>query len=76
MNAWWWVPICLAAWCVVAVAMALCIGPVLRRASQIRESLDRQLMEPSDEDAPYTFEAEPDRTTSPIAMRPGPSGTS
>jgi hypothetical protein len=51
VNAWWWVPIVLAAWCVVAVAMALCIGPVLRRASQARESLDRQLMEPSDADA-------------------------
>ena len=55
MNAWWWVPIGLAAWCVVAVVMALCIGPVLRRASQARESLDRQLMEVSDGDDPYTL---------------------
>jgi hypothetical protein len=70
VNAWWWVPIGLGAWCVVAVAVALCIGPVLRRASQARESLDRQLMEPSDEDAPYTFEAESDRSALPITMRP------
>jgi hypothetical protein len=76
VNAWWWVPIGLAAWCVVAVAMALCIGPVLRRASQTRESLDRQLMELPDGDAPYTFEAEIDRTVSPITMRPGSSRAS
>jgi hypothetical protein len=56
MNAWWWVPIGLAAWCLVAVVLALCIGPVLRRASQARESLDRQLMEISGEDDdPYTL---------------------
>ena len=55
MNAWWWVPIGLAAWCLVAVVLALCIGPVLRRASQTRESLDRQLMEiPGEHDDPYT----------------------
>ena len=45
VNAWWWGPIGLAAWCLVAVVMALCIGRVLRRATQVRESLDRQLME-------------------------------
>ena len=56
MNAWWWVPIGLAAWCLVAVVLALCIGPVLRRASQARESLDRQLMEiPGEDDDPYTL---------------------
>jgi hypothetical protein len=56
MNAWWWVPIGLAAWCLVAVVLALCIGPVLRRASPARESLDRQLMEISGEDDdPYTL---------------------
>ena len=55
MNAWWWVPIGLAAWCLVAVVMALCIGRVLRRASQVRESLGRQLTEQSDEDDPYTL---------------------
>jgi len=36
-------PVGLAAWCLVAVVVALCIGRVLRRASQVRESLDRQL---------------------------------
>ena len=55
MNPWWWVPIGLAAWCLVAVVMALCIGRVLRRASQAGESLDRQLMELSDRDDPYTL---------------------
>ena len=45
MNAWWWVPIGLAAWCLVGVVMALCIGRVLRRATQARESLDRRLMD-------------------------------
>ena len=28
VNAWWWVPIGLAAWFLVAVVMALCIGAV------------------------------------------------
>ena len=55
MNAWWWVPIGLAAWCLVAVVMALGIGRVLGRASQVRESLDRQVMELSDGDDPYTL---------------------
>ena len=55
MNAWWWVPIGLAAWCLVSVVMALSIGRVLRRASQVRDSLDRQLMEQSDGDDPYTL---------------------
>jgi len=48
-------PVGLAAWCLVAVVVALCIGRVLRRASQVRESLDRQLMEQSDGDDPYTL---------------------
>ena len=55
MNAWWWVPIGLAAWCLAAVVMALGLGRVLGRASQVRESLDRQLMEQSDEDDTYTL---------------------
>ena len=66
VNAWWWVPIGLAAWCLVAVVLALCIGPVLRRASQARESLDRQLMEIPAEDDPYTLKR--NSTTSPSRM--------
>jgi hypothetical protein len=66
VNAWWWVPIGLAAWCLVAVVMALCIGRVLRRASQVRESLDRQVMELSDGDDPYTLKR--NSTTSPSRM--------
>ena len=63
MNAWWWVPIGLAAWCLVAVVMALCIGRVLGRASQVRESLDQQVTELSDGDDPYTLKR--NSTTSP-----------
>jgi hypothetical protein len=67
VNAWWWVPIGLAAWCLVAIVLALCIGPVLRRASQARESLDRQLMEiPGEDDDPYTLKR--NSTTSPSRM--------
>ena len=48
MDVWWWVPIGLAAWCLASVAIALCIGPVLRCGSQIRESLDQQFAETPD----------------------------
>ena len=40
VNAWWWVPIGLAAWFLVAVVMALGIGAALRHAAQARESLE------------------------------------
>ena len=55
VNAWWWVPIGLAAWFLVAVVMALCIGAALRRASQARESLDRQVTDKSDGTDPHTL---------------------
>jgi hypothetical protein len=42
MNAWWWVPIGLAAWSGASLAVGLWLGPVLRRASQAREALDAQ----------------------------------
>ncbi|MGH3419812.1 MAG: hypothetical protein ACRDOD_09510 [Streptosporangiaceae bacterium] len=45
MDVWWWVPIDLAAWCRASVVIALCIGPVLRRSAQVRESLDQQFAE-------------------------------
>jgi hypothetical protein len=44
----WWVPIVLAAWFLVAIAAALCIGPVLRRSSEAREALDQQLRDMPD----------------------------
>jgi hypothetical protein len=44
----WWVLIGLAAWFGVAVVIGLCIGPVLRRCSQVRESIDQQWDEISD----------------------------
>jgi hypothetical protein len=49
MDPWWWVPISLAAWFLVALAIALCLGPVLKRSSQAREALDQESEEPSDE---------------------------
>ena len=42
MNSWWWVAVGLVAWCGVAVVIGLCIGPVLKRSSRVRESLDQQ----------------------------------
>ena len=39
----WWVLIGLAAWFLVAVVIGLCIGRVLRRCSQVRESTDQKL---------------------------------
>ena len=49
MDPWWWVPIGLAAWFLVALAVALLLGPVLRHSSQARETMDEQLGEMSDE---------------------------
>jgi hypothetical protein len=63
VNAWWWVPIGLAAWFLIAVVTALGIGAVLRRASQARESLDRQVTEISGGTDPYTLKR--NSTTSP-----------
>jgi hypothetical protein len=47
VNSWWWVPIGLAAWILVAVVLGLCIGSVLRHSSEVRESLDQQAREKS-----------------------------
>ena len=38
MNPWWWVPIGLAAWFLVAIVAALLIGPVLRRSAHSAHS--------------------------------------
>ena len=45
MSSWWWVPIGLAAWFLVSLAVALCVGPVLRRSAEAREALERQWAE-------------------------------
>ncbi len=45
MDPWWWVPIGLVGWFLLALAIAVCLGPVLRRASRAREALDQQLGE-------------------------------
>ncbi len=52
MNPWWWVPIGLAAWFLVAIVASLLIGPVLRHSSQARESLSREPEETSDDGKP------------------------
>lgn len=45
MNSWWWVPIGLAAWFLVSLAVGLCLGPVLKRSAEVREALESQLAE-------------------------------
>jgi hypothetical protein len=44
VNPWWWVPIGLAAWFLVAIGIGILIGPVLRRSSQSREALDQEFL--------------------------------
>jgi hypothetical protein len=39
VNPWWWVPIGLAAWFLVAIVAALLIGPFLKRSARIQDSL-------------------------------------
>jgi hypothetical protein len=52
MDPWWWVPIGLAAWFLVAVATALCLGPVLRRSSQAREASGQHVEVPDERREP------------------------
>ena len=40
MDAWWWIPIGLAAWFAVSVAVGLWLGPFLRSCSRARQALD------------------------------------
>ena len=40
MSAWWWLPIGLAAWFVLSVAVALVVGPILKSCSETRANLD------------------------------------
>jgi hypothetical protein len=48
MDAWWWIPISLAAWFSVAAAAALLLGRFLSICSQARESLDQHVAEVPD----------------------------
>ena len=41
MDARWWIPIGLAGWFALSVAVGLWLGPVLRGCSQAREALDQ-----------------------------------
>jgi hypothetical protein len=52
VNPWWWVPIGLAAWFLVAIVAALLIGPVLKHSTRIRDSLSREPEETSGERKP------------------------
>jgi hypothetical protein len=42
VDPWWWVPIGLAAWFLVAIVAALIIGPILRGSSRARESYSQE----------------------------------
>jgi hypothetical protein len=46
VNAWWWVPIGLAAWLGVSLVVGLWLGPAFKRSSQAREALDPHTEEP------------------------------
>jgi len=50
VNPWWWVPIGLAAWLLVASPAILLIGPVLKRSARIRDSLRPEPEWTSDEE--------------------------
>jgi hypothetical protein len=52
VNPWWWVPIGLAAWFLVAIGVGMLIGPVLRRSSRARESPDQELLDSELEEMP------------------------
>jgi hypothetical protein len=39
VDAWWWVPIGLVAWLVLAAAAGLWLGPVFKQCSQAWEAL-------------------------------------
>jgi hypothetical protein len=52
VNPWWWVPIGLAAWFLVAIVASLLIGPVLRRSSQTWQTLSQVSEETSDDGKP------------------------
>lgn len=46
MNSWWWVPIGLAAWFLVAIVASLLIGSVLGHSSRIREFPSQEPADP------------------------------
>jgi hypothetical protein len=45
VDAWWWIPIGLAAWFAVSVAVGLRLGSFLRSCSQAWETLDEPTAE-------------------------------
>ena len=42
MSAWWWVPVGLAAWLGVSLAVGLFLGRFFRHAAQARDAQDAQ----------------------------------
>ena len=43
----WLIPVCIAAWFLVAILVGLCVGPVLGRCSQAREAAAQPWMRAS-----------------------------
>jgi hypothetical protein len=41
VNWWWWIPVGLAAWLLVGLAVGLGLGPVLRRSSEVGQQLTK-----------------------------------
>ena len=52
VNPWWWLPIGLAAWFLIALLVGLCLGPVLRRTSEAWEAPEHQLTKSDDHRQP------------------------
>jgi hypothetical protein len=48
VSVWWWVAIGLGAWFLVSVAVALFVGPVLRRCREAAEAIGRRLAKSDD----------------------------
>ena len=71
MDPWWWVPIGLAAWLLVAVLVAPCVGAVLKRCSQTREAIDQQLSESQADASRPGNRRCPQRSTVPVSNRAG-----
>ena len=45
MSAWWWVPIGLAAWLSVSLAVALLLARFFRNAARARDAMDARAEE-------------------------------
>ena len=48
VNSWWWLPIGLATWFLVSLAVGLLVGPALRRASEPWDDPVAPVLRPTD----------------------------